>query len=208
MPSNRLCEVRDKIKRTCEAIGALSAGVHELHNWGCAVSNSALEELDGSLKVLVDLSRLERGLEKEEIEHRSDIDYSLLPAPPMRPTSDPEDPKRPWVKRELSGEELSAILATINPKDPKTVEQQIHQLWLDGIEQHNGVWYRWYQKNLTQQVGSVDRIPMPSKEDTVGVTYAQSHKAVNDLMKRIPTGTGLPGLLLDESIDRNIKDYE
>jgi hypothetical protein len=140
---------------------------------------------------------------------RSDINCSLPPTPPMRPTADPEDPKRPWVKRELSGEELSAILATINPKDPtKTVEQQIHQLWLDGIEQKNGVWYRWYQKNLTQQVGSTDRIPMPSNEDIVGVSYSKANKAMFDLMERIPVGSGLPGLLLDESTDRSVKDYK
>jgi hypothetical protein len=151
------------------------------------------------------------GVKKEEESAERQLNFTPIDQPPMRPTSDPESKDRPWVRRKMSPEEVAAILATLdpNPKDStQTIEQQIHQLWLDGCEQHGGVWYRWYQKNLTQQVGSVDRVPMPSKEDIVGVTYSQSHKAVNDLMKRIPTGTGLPGLLLDESTDRTIKDYE
>ena len=218
MPSNELCEIRDEINRNSVVTQALAVGIREVRSWGSEglSGNEEIEELANSLKSLVRLCRLERKMAKEEMEEmegplpeRSDIDCSLPPTPPMRPTTDPEDPKRPWVKRELSGEELSAILATINPKDPtKTVEQQIHQLWLDGIEQKNGVWYRWYQKNLTQQVGSIDRITMPSNEDIVGVSYSKANKAVFDLMERIPVGSGLPGLLFDESTDRSVKDYE
>ena len=49
---------------------------------------------------------------------------------------------------------------------------------------------------------------MPSNEDIVGVSYSKANKAVFDLMERIPVGSGLPGLLFDESTDRSVKDYE
>jgi len=171
-------------------------------------AESDKEEFLRLLEELEILGKRILGIEKtgKELERRSDIDYSLPPTPPMRPGLEPESKNRPWVRREMSPEETSAILATINPKDPtKTIEQQIHQLWLDGCEQHEGVWYRWYQKNLTQQVGSVDRIPAPSNADIVGISYANAHKAINDLMRR---SGGFPGLLLDESTDRNVKDYK
>lgn len=159
-------------------------GYSDLANWTPKTLNEELEDIIRRLKNLLDSTRLPENF-VPEIKMRPDI-LDL----PTRTTEEGaieayEDKKHPWVLRPMSSEETEAILRTIDQKHPtKTVDEQINWLYNNGIEKKGDKWYRWFQRDLTQQTGSPDRLLMPVKGNEE-VWRSQAEEAVLLLTKQV-----------------------
>jgi hypothetical protein len=90
--------------------------------------------------------------------------------PEFRPSDSlTEEEKTRWKQRKLSELELQ-ILAPSLPLTP----ERIQDLYKDGIEQKNGVWYRWFKKALAKQASSPESLPFPSKGEMSVITKKQA----------------------------------